>query len=361
LEEQKAMTEAKMKKAITNSIVVVVLLLGLAAGLPLQAQRGGSGGSKQPPPDPAIAYTSGGWLYVMNADGSNRTVVWRRGSSAAPDWSPDAKRLVFVYQPDSQSQAGIYLINLDGSGLCKLAPVVLNYWLYQVSPVWSPVPMVDGSEWIIYADHSHETHSQDLFAVRADCRNAGTPINLTNTSAESEGFPSWSRLSNRLAASLANDQFPCGMVVLYDISLAVRENGIRVPGLSNRQTVQDLGLFTEMQQTGTPAWGKNDDRLALIAVLDPYLWGDIWMIDPTADGTFQLTDTPAGTTIGAGEAFPDWAPSGTELVYFTSGYAPLAIWKLSLNIVDGKETWVRTKLVDTGLSANPPKWRKRDP
>jgi len=349
-----------MRKATTNSILAVLVLLGflgLIATLPLEAQKGGSKGPKdQPPPDPAIAYIDDGWLMVMNADGSNQTPVGKNGRGAQPDWSPDARRLVFAYTPSKRdnNEVGIYLINVDGSGLCKLAPIYSS----TTNPAWSP-PMADGSEWIVYSDYRPESAQKDLFAVRADCNNPGAPVNLTNTPDVGEWRPSWSRFANRLTAEATG---AVRFVVLYDV--LPPQNGLLVPQLSYRGTLQELGLFQDRVH-GAPSWAKNDDRIVLVGTADPNPYGhsyDLWVTDLTVAGTHQLTFS----TEPGGPFFPNWSASGNEIVYelgsssglptFSGTYSVYTLTK-QINPANGAETWTSTKLAENGSS---PKWRRCD-
>jgi len=339
--------EANMRKAITNSIFAVFVLLGflgLIATLPLQAQKGGGKGPKQPPPDPAIAYALSSWLRVMNADGTNKTVVLSKGYSSFPDWSPDGRRLVFTYRPSRSDALGIYLINLDGSGLCKLATL----HGFDNNPVWSPTALVDGSEWIIYMDFPSASYYEDLFAVRADCTNPGEPINLTNTPGVIDWYPSWSRFSNQLAVT------PCGFgtcdVAIYDVSLDYKDDGTRQLQLSKRFTFRDLGLF-EGLNPGPPSWAKNDDRLVLTAFDPSTDLTNLWITDLTLSGTYPLTLNPAPGGLNS----PNLSPSGNEIL--VHGYE-VGIYKLTRQLgADGTEIWVSTRLGDGAF----PKWRHRDP
>ena len=92
----------------------------------------------EPPPaaDPAIAYRDGGKLMVMNADGSNQTLLFDTGDYThlgKPDWSPDGTRLVFW--SDVQGR-GIYTIKVDGTGLSKVISTSVAFAVSR--PVWSP-------------------------------------------------------------------------------------------------------------------------------------------------------------------------------------------------------------------------------
>ena len=82
----------------------------------------------------------------MNADGSGSAAVERNtvlGAGAAPDWSPDGRKLVFVKRlersgatcgPVGRCKDEIYVINADGTGLRRLT----RNAVIDGSPVWSP-------------------------------------------------------------------------------------------------------------------------------------------------------------------------------------------------------------------------------
>jgi Tol biopolymer transport system component len=98
-----------------------------------------------PPPPPGsmgpIAFVStregSPAIYVANEDGSNVTrLVAASVALTYPAWSPDGRRLAFARQLD-----GVYVINVDGSGLRKIwSRGTTSYPSYPVD--WSP----DGSK-----------------------------------------------------------------------------------------------------------------------------------------------------------------------------------------------------------------------
>jgi Tol biopolymer transport system component len=91
-------------------------------------------------------------LFLMDADGTNvrrltdRSLRWRSTSTEpgtispwGPAWSPDGTRIAFFHQPGGPG--ALYVVNVDGSGLTKLADIGqgdLGAFL-SASPSWSPV------------------------------------------------------------------------------------------------------------------------------------------------------------------------------------------------------------------------------
>ncbi|MCH8121973.1 MAG: hypothetical protein IH853_02515 [Bacteroidetes bacterium] len=81
------------------------------------SKKGGKGGGKpggedpQPPPNPAIVFSDGNDLKVINSDGSNERVVLNNGSPVyRPVWDFKGERFAFT-----ASSGDLWKINVDGS------------------------------------------------------------------------------------------------------------------------------------------------------------------------------------------------------------------------------------------------------
>jgi len=83
-------------------------------------------GPTSPPPPPTAQRSTGPIafvsdrdgnraIYLANEDGSTVTRLIATSVQSYPAWSPGGRRLAFVRQPE-----GIYVVNVDGSGLRRI-------------------------------------------------------------------------------------------------------------------------------------------------------------------------------------------------------------------------------------------------
>ena len=108
------------------------------------------GGGDVPPADLEIVFVQDGAIMAMNATGGSQwTVIKASGSRGRPDWSPDGTQIVFdsilTKKRDAFDTHGVYIVDVDGTGVRKLATTVNGI----SDPTWSPVAAPDGDEWIL--------------------------------------------------------------------------------------------------------------------------------------------------------------------------------------------------------------------
>ncbi len=95
--------------------------------------NGTSGAPSWSPDKRRIAYVSDGNIFVMNADGSSQTALTSTGRDASPAWSPNGNRIVFARS--SNNRYDIYVMNSDGSGVTNLTN---NPTSQDIAPTWTP-------------------------------------------------------------------------------------------------------------------------------------------------------------------------------------------------------------------------------
>lgn len=181
-----------------------------------------------------IAYTRGGTIQVMNADGSNPEVVLGADPGAPAEelcqsggfpggWSPDGSRIVYYSASVSGGGGVVCTVTVDGS---KVEVVVSEPGVYNVEPVWSPdgkliafrsirnenhdifvVSLEDGSErrltegdaldsepdwapdgkWIVFASN-RDAIATDIYVMRAD----GSDVRRLTEDPAKDSYPVWS-------------------------------------------------------------------------------------------------------------------------------------------------------------------------
>ena len=119
-------------------------------------------------------------IFVMQADGTDVRQVTQlladpsepsRFNDEAPSWAPDRSHLAFERFSDSRGQRAIFTVRLDGTGLRRITP-----WLLDASqPYYSP----DG-RWIAFRSNESSERKGNIWLVRP---NGGRLHPVTHTSA----------------------------------------------------------------------------------------------------------------------------------------------------------------------------------
>lgn len=284
----------KVQRPILAALSLVAVF---SIGIPCWAQKG----KPQPPPDPAIVYVAErGWsqtdLMVMNADGTNQKVILAGGRDFGnhdPDWSPDGSRIVFG---SNVLGYGIYLINKDGTGLCRVVQTYNMPAWGDGAPKWSP----DGTK-ILYSDSPGLGQQSDLFLAEATC-NATPPTNLTNSPARSEYHPTWAPDGLRFAAKVY------GTSETADILVFEMTQGAAAINLTT------TGPLAAVDVT-SPEWARLSDKIAVAAPTSSVDQFDIWVLELNAPtGPTNITKT-----LGIKDWQPSWSPSDSQIVYERDG------------------------------------------
>ncbi|HEU4759594.1 MAG TPA: hypothetical protein VFT91_06375 [Dehalococcoidia bacterium] len=179
-----------------------------------------------------IAYSRGGTIMVMNADGSNPHAVLIAASESDElcktggfpgGWSPDSTRIIYYAASAIQQVGHVCIVSLDGS----VETVVSQPPGYNVEPVWSPdgkrvafrairdgnhdiyvydleskteqrltdVPALDSEpdwspdgEWIVFGSNRDSGLSTDIYIMRSD----GSDVRRLTDHPAKDSYPVWS-------------------------------------------------------------------------------------------------------------------------------------------------------------------------
>jgi TolB protein len=195
-------------------------------------------------------------IGVMNADGSNKTILTQSYNNTSPTWSPDGTRIAFGAFFEGTSGFAIYSMNSsDGSELTKLAD--------GTNPSWSP----DGTKIAFSANQE-----SDLWIMNAD----GT--GLTNLPVQLYAVTNfdWSPDGNKLVFTGTNiDEF---QNAVYTINV----DGSNLTRIDNTTG----GWFVNQY----PSWSPDGTKILFSRD------SDLFTVNPDGTGLTQLTSGPRDDT-----------------------------------------------------------------
>ena len=215
-------------------------------------------------------------IYVMDADGGNRTLVLEFPDDIgvrSPSWSPDGERIVYA-------SSGGSVVTLEVS-TGELQGVVIGESVLGISdwPTYSP----DGSR-ILFATMWGDDLDWQIQVVNVDGSN--------QTSLSPQGvddyWPAWSPDGERIAFASGRGGH-CGIYVMN----ADGSNPVRL----TNNTVADE----------SPTWSPDGNRIAFVSHRDGQ--PDIYIMDADGSNVVRLTDSPTY------ELELDWSPGGSQIVF----------------------------------------------
>ena len=209
-------------------------------------------------------------IYVMNADGSDQTRLTNNPaqdqltSNLSPkgftSWSPDRTKIIFTSRRDNP---GIYVMDADGSNQKNLT----ENPAFDAFPSWSP----DGQRIVFPSDRDGNT---EIYVMDADGRNQ---TRLTNNPAD-DGWPAWSPDGTRFTFQSGRDGNPEIYVMEAD-------------GRNQSRLTDNPGF------DASPSWSPDGMQIMFLSARD----GDLGVYVMNADGSNQ-------TKLGSGDG-PSWSPA----------------------------------------------------
>jgi len=156
-------TTMQSSRLLQSFVYTLVLLLG--ATITGNAQTAASG--------KLMYVTTGGNIYVMNGDGSGKTLLSPIGADYHPVWSPNGQKIAFTKFDFVAFVEQLYVMNADGSGRQRLTFTSRNEGI-GYAPAWSP-----DSQKIVFQSSNLNGTDKEIFVINVD----GTGLtNLTNSS-----------------------------------------------------------------------------------------------------------------------------------------------------------------------------------
>jgi Tol biopolymer transport system component len=215
-------------------------------------------------------------IYVMDADGRNRTKVIDPPGARSPSWSPDGKRIVYAVV------AGIFAVDADGTNITPVIYLDSVFGPLFDWPSYSP----DGTK-ILFA--SQRERKWQIYVVNVDGSNE---TRLSPEEVKYEYRPSWSPDGTRIVF----DSYRDGNREIYVMN-ADGSNPIRLTKDPPRQRYGDC----------SPVWSPDGNRIAFISNRDGQR--DIYVMNADGSNVTRLTNNSIS------EASLTWSPDGRKIAF----------------------------------------------
>jgi Tol biopolymer transport system component len=230
-----------------------------------------------------IVFGSGGDIYVINADGSEKKRITDNiYEDYYYEWSPDGRQIVFWSYRNGSGD--IYVINAEGGGEVKLTnnPDNGNYGSYNIGPSWSP----DGKT-IIYISTNPSNRLSEIYAIRPDGSHEVRLTRMSGSEYVDNDRQLWSPDGKRIAFMYRSS----GGGLVYDRICVMNSDGT------------DVKIVTAGPHDDAPRWSPDGRKIAFLSTRDGQ--PEIYVMNP--DGSDQKRITYSGLRDSPLYQF-QWAP-----------------------------------------------------
>lgn len=226
---------------------------------------------------------SDGWgrINSIKADGSERLTLTTTFTNAAPVWSPDGTKIVFLSFRDGNGE--IYIMNPDGSRQIRLTnnPASDNW------PAWSP----DGTKIAFTSDRDG---NYEIYVMNAD---GSGQTRLTNNPM-TDYSPSWSPDGTKIAFTRRTSGTSGAIFFMNP------DGSGQIPIINTASEIDDC-----------VDWSPDGTRIAfqkLIAIPGSNSYGEIFTANANGTGQLNISNNPAN------DYCPSWSPDGTKIAFATT-------------------------------------------
>lgn len=254
-------------------------------------------------------------IYTINADGTGNTkLIQAQMGLNAPDWSPDATKIV-AYGYPSASTWSVFKMDADGTNLTRLSSLE-NVW--DNSPMWSP-----GGSKIVFTRLFTSDYHEEIWIMDADGGNQHS-IGLEG------GGAVWSPDSSKFAYHSSR----AGNIDIYVCD---------VDGTGEERLTFSAGADIQ------PAWSPDGERIAFVTNRDGNY--EIYVMAANGADVQRLTNNVSL------ENSPDWSPDGTLIAFDSDLSNPAADhWEIYIMGANG-EGVTRVTYTPSNATAISPDWR----
>ena len=246
-------------------------------------------------------------IYVMNPDGNNRTRLTNKfGGDYAPSWSPDGNKIAF-----QSTREGLWVMNADGSNQTLLISLATR------RSSWSP----DGTKIAFDADVNHNGRYQ-IYTINTD----GTNLQQLTTIRPYNFDPAWSPDGTKIAFVSGSDNASLEVYVMdvngsnqtrLTFNTAAEEipawspDGLKIAFMSNRDGnaevyVMDASGANQINLTNNPApdnmpsWSPDGRKIVFASTRDGN--AEIYVMNADGSGQTRITNNPDA------DHYPAWSP-----------------------------------------------------